>query len=41
MLELVLVGLGCLIAGFILALITNTSIERKIDAVIKAARETK
>ena len=35
MLETVLVGLGGFIAGFILALVTNTSIERKIEAVIK------
>ena len=39
-LEGILVGIGCFIAGFLVCLLTNTSIERKIEAGIKSIRKT-
>ena len=39
-LEGILLGAGCFIAGFMVCLFTNTSIERKIDAAVKSIRKT-
>ena len=35
-----LLGTGCFIAGFLVCLLTNTSIERKIEAAINSIRKT-
>ena len=39
-LEGILLGAACFIAGFLVCLFTNTSIERKIDAAIKSIKTT-
>ena len=39
-LQGILLGSGCFIAGFLVCLCTNTSIERKIQAAINSIQKT-